>query len=86
MSRFIGYELAPASEASGEVSAHDDEASARATGAGWFWSLYGRDVDGTVICIGDFRSFDSAADIYHRITGHAKPINSELRRLRRLAA
>ncbi len=86
MSKFIGYEVAPATETNGEVLAHDDEASAKALGHDCFWSLYGRNPDYTMTCIGDFRSFDFAADIYQRITGHLKPVNSKLKRLRHLAA
>ncbi|HBG29149.1 MAG TPA: hypothetical protein DDW98_00710 [Gammaproteobacteria bacterium] len=86
MSKFIAYELAPATEMSGEVMAHDDEASAKAIACDYFWSLYGRNHDQTVTCIGDFQTYDFAAEIYHGITGHPKPANLGLRRLRHLAA
>ena len=62
MSKFIAYELAPATEMSGEVMAHDDEASAKAIACDYFWSLYGRNHDQTVTCIGDFQTYDFAAE------------------------
>jgi hypothetical protein len=35
-----------------------------------FWSLYGHIPGQGVECIGDFKSFELAAEIYARITGH----------------
>jgi hypothetical protein len=35
-----------------------------------FWSLYGHIPGQGVACIGDFASFEAAAEVYARITGH----------------
>lgn len=35
------------------------------------WSIYGRDADGRVTCIGDYTDFAAARDIYIAITGNA---------------
>jgi len=76
---FVGYDIAPVAEneVTKLVEACQTEAEAQALadqcGGFMYWSLYGASPSGPVECIGDFHSYDGAAEIYERITGRRAP-------------
>jgi hypothetical protein len=79
--RFDAYEIAPVLD-DGDTCAQCislADAQERATdGDTIIWSLYGHLPEGGVLCIGDFKSYDDAAEVYSLITGEPAPENPDL--------
>jgi hypothetical protein len=88
---FDAYEIAPVtSDEDGDCMPHltlqeaEEQLEYPGTNATVFWTLYGHHPSGGVSAIGDFDSYESAAEMYYFITGCEAPDNEEMEALHAL--